>query len=236
VLGPYQRPRDATMPGYGDTGGPRPVMRVEQHDYRHDGFYLRLGFNVSLALGSLSTDAPISRGERRLPGGYQDTPFSGSMSGLAPGTQIAVGFTPLPGFAVGVGIDTASILHGQASMDNPQTGDYVFRTSQLALFTALADWYFDPEAGFHAQGGLGLATYVAGVGEPKVVGPRADAYTAVGFGFHLGVGWDAFVTRQWSLGVLGRLMYGSMSGSDPKGSDWSDSMVVPGLSLTGTYH
>jgi len=70
------------------------------------------------------------------------------------------------------------------------TGNYVFRISQLAVLGPLVDWYFFPKYGFHAEAAPGLATYVARSGEPSIEGPLAQAHTAIGFGFILGVGYD----------------------------------------------
>src|SRR5688572_14912467 len=52
-LGPYHRPENATMPGYGDgTEEDRYTVVGDPHRYRHDGFYLRLAGGLGSASDS----------------------------------------------------------------------------------------------------------------------------------------------------------------------------------------
>jgi hypothetical protein len=233
TLGPYRRPPGATMPGYGEAERPAYIVQARRSEYFHDGFYLRLAGGFGIASDAQSTDVPLPT-TRDLR--FRTGPYSGNASSFAPGTEVAIGFTPVGGLVVAFAVDTATLPGATATVDDPRTGDYEFRTSQFALFSAMGDFYFDRELGFHAQAGLGLATYVSGVGDPVIDGPRAQAHTAVGFGFMLGAGYEWFVSRQWSLGLLARVLWGSTSGTDPRGVDWSHTTMVPGLLLGGTYH
>jgi hypothetical protein len=52
----------------------------------------------------------------------------------------------------------------------------------------------------------------------------------------LGVGYDFWVADEWSLGVLGRFLYGSMSGSDDRGVSWTHSTYAPAALLTATFN
>ena len=234
VLGPYVRPPDATMPGY-DTD-PRSAQFVvfdRRGRYRHDGFYLRLGGGIGTTLDSVESDRPLPT-VRQLR--FNPDRFQGDASGMSAATEVAVGVSVFRGLVLGAGVYTATIPGPEAEMSDPRTGAYVYRVSQLALLSALADFYFDREMGFHAQAGIGLSAYVAGVADPEVSGPRAQAHTAIGFGFMVGAGYDWWVSEQWSIGLLARLLYGSMSGSDSEGVEWSHTAIAPAALVTATYH
>lgn len=230
----YVRPDNPQMPGYTD-GPDRPeYIRVEDPGkYRHDGLYVRVAGGVGSASDSVTAD-------RTLPSqqdfGFDPAPIDATASGIAGNTEIAVGFTPFGGVAIGGGIYTASIPAMEAKVDDPDTGNYKYRISQLALFAIMVDAYFMPEKGFHAQLGGGLSTFVAGVAQPEYAGQRAQAHTAIGFGAMLGVGYDWWVSEQWSLGLLARGMYGSMSGTDSEGVTWTHKALAPSLLITATYH
>jgi hypothetical protein len=221
------------MPGDGLTPRLAPPSARRTSEYRHDGFYLRLAGGLGMRFGSQRSDAPLPTQRRTR----TDVPYEGSSSTLAPGTAIAVGLTPARGLVVGVAADTVTIPSADADVADPRTGNYSFLTSQFALISAFADYYVDDEAGFHVQGGMGLATYVSGVGEPQNPdAPRAEAHTALGFGTVLGVGYEWFIGRQWSAGLMMRLLWGKTSGSDPRGGEWTHTTVSPGLMVGLTYH
>ena len=52
----------------------------------------------------------------------------------------------------------------------------------------------------------------------------------------LGVGYEWWVGDEWSLGLLGRISYGSMSGSDDRGVSWTHTTYAPALLLSATYN
>jgi hypothetical protein len=52
----------------------------------------------------------------------------------------------------------------------------------------------------------------------------------------VGVGYEWWVTRTWSVGLLARVVYGSTTGDGPRGVQWSHSTFVPAVLLGATYH
>jgi len=114
-----------------------------------------------------------------------------------------IGFTPVPGFWFrrrGRFTDVDSVAQGQVKAGgHGQLRFSGFITARLCS-TGSSTWYFFPKYGFHAEAAPGLATYVAGAGEPRSKA-LAQAHTAIGFGFILGVGYDFWLGDQWSLGL-----------------------------------
>jgi hypothetical protein len=234
VLGAYQR--TAPRPPPPEAGGaPRGTyLRVaDLSRRRHDGLYFRFALGLGLGHDHSTSDAPLPT-ENIF--SFVPAPLDVSGSGFAVATELSIGFTPVPGLVLGVGSFTTSIPSLKAKSKQEETGNYVFRISQLAVLGPLVDWYFFPKYGFHAEAAPGLATYVAGAGEPATEGPLAQAHTAIGFGFILGVGYDFWLGDQWSLGLLGRFSYGSTTGSDGRGANFTHSSYAPALLITLTYH
>ncbi len=230
MLGPYVRPPyepgsedDPNRPDYelGARKGPR----------HHGGFYLRLG--GGLGYGSDGMESDEGRFEDFTTG--EPIAFSGRASGVAPATEIAIGFTPLSGLVIAGGVYTASIVSSSASSVKTAPNKYEFNISQLALFAAALDFYVDPNSGFHVQAGFGVGTFVAGQGSASG-GPEARAHTAVGPGLMLGVGYEWFVADEWSLGIGGRVLYAWTEGRDPAGITWQHRTIAPSFMLTATYH
>jgi hypothetical protein len=233
VLIPYQRPPDAWMPGYEPRGRPTYVYIRDPHGHRHDGLYLRVAWGVGTASDSVEADRELPT-IRSL--SFRPELFNGDASGFAAATELAVGWTLGHGLVLGIGVYTATVPSAEATMGDPRTGNYVYRVSQQALVSPIVDFYFFPKLGFHAQAGVGLATYIAGVADPVDSGPRAQAHTATGIGFMGGVGYEWWVTRAWSIGLLARVVYGSTTGNDPRGVEWSHKTFVPAALVGATYH
>jgi hypothetical protein len=232
VLGAYQRPGQQQPVQQAPARNRGTYVRVvDQSRRRHDGLYFRIAFGIGITHDSVKTDAPLPTDNM-----FTFTPgnLDVSGSGFAWMTEMALGFTPTPGLVLGIGSYTATVPKIKADSKDPHTGKYDERISQLALLGPVVDWYFFPKLGFHAEASPGLATYVAGASVPEVEGPFAQAHTAVGFGFMLGVGYDWWIGDQWSLGVLGRITYGATSGA--AGSNFSHDSYAPAFLITATYH
>lgn len=232
VLGAYHR---TNVPD--DPNAPRKrtaYLRVaDRSRWHHDGLYFRFAGGLGFGHDSMKAD-------RALPSlnmfAFESPPLDGSGGGMAAVTEVAIGYTPTAGIAFGVGIYTATIPSLSADVSDPRTGSYDYRVSQLAVIGPLADWYFFPNAGFHAQVSPGVGTYVAGAAEPSLAGPQAQAHTAVGFGFMLGVGYEFWVADEWSMGFLGRFTYGAMTGKDDRGVTWTHDAYAPALLISATYN
>jgi hypothetical protein len=238
-LGAYRRgDARAPYPGAAGPSGPGRTAYVRVADRsrrRHDGLYFRFAGGMGSAHDSMHSSGPLPT-PFQFP--FELTPLEGSGSAFSGVTELAFGLTPGPGVVLGVGAYTATIPRLKADVTDTNTGSYRFRLSQLAVIGPFMDWYVSPEGGLHFQGSPGVATYVAGAGDAQRQGPLAQAHTAVGFGFMLGVGYEWWIGDQWSLGLLGRFMYGATSGSDASGNglEWSHKTYVPALLISTTYH
>jgi hypothetical protein len=232
VLGAYYRPPNAADP----RADARPMHYSRVADLsrrRHDGFYFRFGGGIGAAHDSMEANVPLPS-RQSFP--FEPQRFGGSGGSSAATTELAFGLTPGEGFVVGLGFYTATLPRLVVDANDPNTGSYTFRVSQLAIIGPFADWYFEPTSGLHAEVCPGLATFVAGAGEPEYAGPGAQAHTALGFGVSAGVGYEWWIGDQWSIGLLGRLLVGITSGTDNRHVGWSHSTYAPAALLTATYH
>jgi hypothetical protein len=209
------------------------IRIIDRSRRNHDGLYFRIAFGIGSGHDAMRSSIPLPT-QREVP--FQPDPLDGSGSGLAAATELAVGFTPFRGVVLGVGSFTATIPTLVAAVQDSRTGGYRFRLSQFAMIGPLLDWYVDAGSGFHVEASPGLASYVAGAGEPRIGGAQAQAHTAAGFGFMLGAGYEWWIGDQWSVGLLGRITYGAMSGTDDRGVSWTHHAVAPAVLLGGTYH
>jgi hypothetical protein len=241
-LGPYQRP----APSGEDRGVERPdYMLVAPLSWRrHDGLYLRLA-------GGLGTGFDSLEGAGNLDGAsLSASSTTGSAGGFAGATEVAIGASPIPGWALGAGIYTTTI--SSPSSDDlefdvlPGGQRYEFTLTQLALFAIFSDVYPMPDTGFHVQGGAGLAVLVMGLGTsestaatPEGAGeglPTTQAHTALGPGMMLGVGYEWWIGNEWSLGALARFTYAWTSGDDGDGVSWEHQTGSMTLLAGFTYH
>ena len=161
--------------------------------------------------------------------------LDGSGGAASPATEIAAGFGVYHGLVLGLSVETVTIPKVSVASSNSLTGTYRFGVSQLALIGPLVDFYPGEEGGFHLQGSVDLATYVAGVGTPEVAGPTAQGHTALGFGVTAGIGYEWWVGEEWSLGALARFAWGSTSGTDNRGVSWDHRSYAPALLVGATY-
>jgi len=219
--GGYPPPGYAPPPGQG--GYPPPGYGAAQDEsvHFHDGFYFRFG----LGIGSLHVNTTPDEGEGEI-----------ITTGTGGAVEIALGGTPTPGFVLGGAISGMSVsepdmemkLGGESYKDTAK--DETWTQSSIGLF---ADYYFDPEGGFHAQGLLALG--VLAVDDTS----EADAdVSATGPLFALGLGYEGWIAEQWGIGVLGRLTYASLK-SDKIGDDdvkLNHTVISPALLLTITCH
>lgn len=158
-------------------------------------------------------------------------------SGVGLASEFALGGTVAPGLALGGGIYGISISSPEYEPDDG--GDKIEGdTLVLSSIGPFIDYYFDPNGGGHIQASLGIG--VAQQGE----GDLDSAYTGTGFAFMVGGGYEWWVGEQWSLGVLGRIQYFSVSGhpDDDFGAISADEIdveatfFVPAILLSLTYH
>jgi hypothetical protein len=230
VLGPYQRNPPKPDPKQ-DNLRPEYAL-VEPAGIRtHDGLYLRFAGGLgAMSDGVDGSGSYLSRGSVT-----EESDFSGSASGLAFATEIAIGFTPVASLVIGGGIYTITAPSPESD-ESGVAGGYDFALTQLELFALFGDYYVNPRSGLHFQAGGGLCAMIMGQGSGKEEGPTTHAHTAVGPGIMLGGGYEWWIADQWSAGILGRAIYGWSSGSDPKGVTWEHGTLGWSLLASATFH
>ncbi len=232
---PYvRRPECASLPFDAAPDPVRVTRTVRGGPRYHDGLYARLGFTIGGTSDTMTSD----RARLGDFGTYRGVEVK--HDGVTPGTHLAIGFTPIAGLALAGSLETATIVAGESDSFRFRGGSvsdgYVFKTAQLELIGLLVDWYPWPEKGFHVQASPGFAVFIAGQGDTPANAPRLRAHTATGWGSGFGVGYEWWIGDEWGLGLLGRVLYASVSGQDAPGNEWSHRMLAAAIGVTATYH
>jgi hypothetical protein len=164
--------------------------------------------------------------------------FESDVSGHGIATELALGGTIASGFVLGGGLYATDV--GEVDLDasfgvSGGTGEVSETTVEMNSFGLLGlfgDWYFDPKGGLHAQAALGIG--VASIEHPLT----SDEIAMGGLGWMLGIGYEAFIADEWSLGGLARVVGGSLEGEDPDDSSekWRATLWSPVVLFTATYH
>lgn len=190
--------------------------------YLHDGFYLQF----ALGLGYVSGSADNSSIELEA-------------TGVAQLGQLAIGGTLGPNFVLGGGAFGANVFttryavgpKNQPNFDKIEGDGELSSASVIGPFAA---YYFDPTQGVYAMGALGVNVMSTGEANEDVTLPETSGS---GLGLVLGVGYEGFVSEQWSVGGLARVMYLSAELEPEDGGSSVDfTGWVPGLLFTVTLH
>lgn len=137
--------------------------------------------------------------------------------GVGVSTQLAIGTTLRTGLVVGVG--TFPMVTPGPNYDGVDAGG-----QHVSATGPFVDYYFNPRGGLHVQGGVLLALgYLDGGDRPGNVG--------VGYAATAGVGYERFVSDEWSVGAIARITAYQLHGVDD-----SIRLVAPALLLAATYH
>ncbi len=221
-------------PGYGRPGyyGPRPYYASPEPPpppkprgvRLHDGFY----FRADLGFGYLSESATFKSG-----GVSADQTQRGGAGSML----ILFGGTPATGLAFGGGMFFASAGSPRTGgATTPIRGDL----DSMSLFGLMgfADYYFNPKGGFHV---LGLVGFGGLSWNAKDGSQSTSSEEPAGLLLGLGAGYDFWVSDQWSLGLLGRLVYAPLSTSYTSDAttqrvDYSSDVLVPVIALTVLDH
>jgi hypothetical protein len=145
--------------------------------------------------------------------------------------HVAIGGTVDPGLVVGATLHsiTPFQLRVREDGDTHSTG-----TTDIALLGAFVDWYFKPEKGFHLQGAIG-PSFATLKGNGRYFAD--DDFSGTGAGMMVGFGYEAFVSKDWSLGGLAQLQIG---GVRLKGDDTDEKFdlgyAAPSLLFNATFH
>jgi hypothetical protein len=191
---------------------PKPGARL------HDGFYLRM--SLGLGRGSAKMNYPISA----------TNDIELRYSGLAMMFDILIGGSPVPGFVLGGGLVSHSIMNpkiksGGVEYDTANNEDSL-NLSTFGLFAAI---YPDPKSGFNLHALVGYSS-ISSDNSASIGVHHPDGPSVMG-----GVGYDFWVGEQWSLGPDVRLAYAHCRSTDGN-EETTVSMFVPTLSFTATYH
>jgi len=155
--------------------------------HRHDGFYLRLGFNAGYAWDT------AKRGEvettSKGAGGFLEWAFGGNVS-----DHVVFGFAL---HTFGVFSPTTEIEGDRFDADH---------TALYSVLGVLLDYYPDPTGGWHVAMTLGI-----GDADIQI---RENESSDAGIGVLVGGGYDFWVGEQWSLGAAARLGYISGASDD----------------------
>lgn len=172
------------------------------HHHPRDGLYLR----GALGGGGFTDDL--------RPDGIGPNAVA---SGVTFALELAIGMPLKPGLALAgfVAIEwaqTREVRVGGLAVDNTTVG-------ALGMIGGMADWYLNPDQGWHLQGGLALARITVQGNDNEV-----ESQTPVGGAILLGGGYEWSLARGWSLGALLRL-----TGTQLKGDGYTHNFVAVSL-------
>lgn len=141
----------------------------------------------------------------------------GDSTGANVSTQLAVGWTVRPGLVVG-GATFPMVVPAPSYDGMDAGGQHVSATGPFV------DYYPSPKRGLHVQGGLLFAVGYLDGGE-------REAHVGAGYGGTIGVGYDVFVTGEWSVGAIARATVYGLYGVDD-----SIRLVSPALLVSLVRH
>jgi hypothetical protein len=176
----------------------------------HDGAYSRYGFG----------------------GGYQSaTSKNGStISGGGVSVDVWFGGTPAPGWAIGAMWSALLVADPDASISAADNNGVAVsgQARGLTIFSSLGpfvDFYPDPRTGLHFTAGLTYSSFSFTNDNGESSG------SATGVGLFGGTGYEAWVSSEWSLGLLARLQWASL-----RDSSGTTTALAPVLLLGLTCH
>jgi len=154
----------------------------------HSGFYAR----AALGPGAVTVD-------RALGGGATpDGPLGATVGGAGCAGELTLGGTPLPGLVTGGTV--LLLLVPRASFTDTGTTLQDHGGLRLGLVGPTVDFFPKPRGGFHFLGTVGLAMLTR-----DGSGPLGRGFDGRGGALSFGVGYDAWVARDWSVGLLARV-------------------------------
>jgi hypothetical protein len=180
---------------------------AERH--HHDGFYLRMSLGAAALSHRVKDDSDLP-GQR--------------VEGVGSSFELLMGATPVDGLAVGGGLWSDGLVGAKLVEGGTDSGREV--DVSFGMLGVFADWFFDPRGGFHAGVALGAATpTIVDESDIQTSGPAAALFG----------GYDAWVSKNWSLGgavrVMGALTQGDRDGAKLDATTGSVSIVG-----TALYH
>jgi hypothetical protein len=151
-----------------------------------------------------------------------------TISGGGMGMDFAIGGTPSPGLVLG-----GEFFFQQATKPNVDyngTSVQAQNNANFGLLGPFIDWYPDPSGGFHLGAMIGISVLTVSDQNGNTVSDgNGNQASERGGGGAFSIGYDFFVSPQFSLGVLGKLFGGTVS-SDA-GNGINEKYSVSGGSL-----
>lgn len=137
------------------------------------------------------------------------------------------GLDLLLGGAVTEGL-TLGLILGGSTHPSPdfEGGDLEGVDLNLFHIGAFIDYYTDPASGLHLLGEIGY-------GQIETSGSDIESQTIQGLLVAAGLGYDWWVSDNWSLGLLGRFSFAATQHSQADTKQW---LLLPALNFTATYH
>jgi hypothetical protein len=182
---------------------------------RHDGFFLRADVGLAGMWAGVSGSA---NGRDRI-------------WAIGQSAGIFIGGTPRPGLVVGghvwtARLDPSFVVRGVRV--SPDDDSVKLTVGRIGPFL---DWYPDPLHGFHTQVSAGLAVQVESDTKGNSIKPGS-----VGGAGSFGLGYEFFVSNQFSVGAMARFSVGALARSPPGEGRERIFFEVPELLLTSTFH
>jgi hypothetical protein len=177
----------------------------------HDGFQFRGAIGGGYLSDSISYD----------PGGDFGTIHGGAGVG-----EFYFGGTPVTGLVVGGFVSVTQAPGPSLSANGRNVGTASSDVSlNLAILAPYVDWFPNPNEGLHLLGFVGF-------GEAHVSDSNGNSsVSATGVALGAGIGYDWWISDEWSLGVLGRFTYAALSDTTSvPGIDPTTGNLIPGAS------
>jgi hypothetical protein len=197
---------------------------------------------VILAFAALSSTASPAGAEERTHDGFQfrgavgfgylsDAESNdGTLHGGAGVLEIYLGGMPVRGLAIGGFLSGASAVGPSITVNGFSASD---SNTSLTLVTVgpYIDYYPEPRKGFHILGTLGYANVKASFDDGTLSANSSAGGPTIG----VGIGYDWWVGRDWSIGILGRFTYAQTSRTI-EGLHTSEQTVLPALLFSVSYN
>jgi hypothetical protein len=210
------------------TEPPPPAPPQDTGAFFHDGFFFRMGLGA--AYGSATVDR-------------EGIDVEETDRGYGLNIELLFGGTPAPGVVIGGGLIGYSFPDVTREIDGEEIPNQLDIRAALSTLDFFVNIYPDPKMGFQLQALLGFAV-LSVVDEDDNSAFRDadgdDASDPTGPVVGGGIGFEGFVGQQWSLGVMGRVVYAPVSTTvvDPAGDDRDVTVKIlaPSVSFIATLH
>lgn len=215
-----------------DTEAAPPEPKPKPGARTRDGFHLRMG----LGGGSLRMTRQAEASSPGAGGGYYQG--ESSVEGSSGAFELTLGGTPTPGLILGGTLLLQGIDEEEAVLEREDGSEAELGSGLGFMMLGFTiDYYPDPHGGFHFGGTLGGA--VAFAETPDNEGNPFEYIGGAGSAASVMIGYDWWVSDQWSLGGMLRATGASLRGEDRQlGIEASEESEVGAIALmfTGTYH